>query len=103
MTPEDGHPFMLGRMFLGPNGIRAGWRLLLYETFAVAILGVLFHFALHAPPWRVPAFRLGELLPRELIGVFAALTAAVLMAKIEHRPFGSYGLPLETCIRTQIL
>lgn len=93
MKPEDGHPSMLRRMLLGPNGIRAGWRLLIYQTFAVLILGVLFHFALHAPPWRVFVFRLGELLPRELIALFAALAAAVIMAKIEHRPFGSYGLP----------
>jgi len=93
MNPEDGHPSMLGRIVSGPNGIRAGWRLLIYQALAVAIIAVLFHFALHAPPWRVPVFRLGELLPRELIGVFAALTAAAIMAKIERRPFGSYGLP----------
>ena len=84
---------MLRRIFVGPNGIRAGWRLLIYSIFAAVILGVLFHLALHTSPLRVPAFRLGELLPRELIAAFATLAAAAIMARIEHRPFGSYGLP----------
>lgn len=90
---EDPDPPMFRRVFLGPNGIRAGWRLGIYLLFTVAIMIVLFHFSLHIPPWQVPAFRVSELLPRELIAVFATLTAAGIMAKIEHRPFGSYGLP----------
>jgi hypothetical protein len=93
VKPEDRHPSAARLIFFGQNGIRAGWRLLLYLLFVAAVIGVLFHFAVHAPPWRVPAFRLGEFLPRELIAVFATLTAAGIMAKIEHRPFGSYGLP----------
>lgn len=84
---------MLRRIFVGPNGIRAGWRLLIYLVFAATILGVLYHLALHTSPLRVPDFRLGELLPREFIAAFAMLAAAVIMARIEHRPFGSYGLP----------
>lgn len=84
---------MLRHIFVGPNGIRAGWRLLIYSIFAAVILGVFFHVALHTSPLRVPAFRLGELLPRELIALFAVLAAAAIMARIEHRRFGSYGLP----------
>ena len=84
---------MLRRIFVGPNGIRAGWRLLIYLIFAAVILGVLFHLALHTSPSRVPEFRLGKLLPGELIAAFATLAAAAIMARIEHRPFGSYGLP----------
>jgi uncharacterized protein len=84
---------MFLRIFLGPNGIRAGWRLLMYLIFAIVIIGVLFHFALHSAPWQIPALRLGKVMPRELIFLFATLAAAWIMTKIERRPFGSYGLP----------
>lgn len=87
------YPSMFRSIFLGPNGIRAGWRLAIYLVFTSVLIGVLFHFALHIPPWQAPNFRLGELLPRELIALFATLSAAAIMARIEHRPFGSYGLP----------
>ena len=80
-------------IFLGPNGIRAGWRLAIYLFFTSVLIAALFHFALHVPPQQAPNFRLGELLPRELIFLFATLTAAATMGRIERRPFGSYGLP----------
>lgn len=41
---------MLQRIFVGPSGIRAGWRLLVYLIFAAAILSVLYHLALHTSP-----------------------------------------------------
>jgi CAAX protease family protein len=87
------HSSMFRRIFLGPNGIRAGWRFVIYLIFANAMIVVLFHFTLHIPAWQVPVFRLGELLPRELMELFATLTAAAIMARLERRPFGSYGLP----------
>jgi membrane protease YdiL (CAAX protease family) len=93
MTPDGRYPSILLRIFLGPNGIRAGWRLLMYLIVAIVIIGVLFHFALHRPPWQIPALRLGKVMPPELIFLFATLAAAWIMAKIERRPFGSYGLP----------
>ncbi|MDE3171236.1 MAG: CPBP family intramembrane metalloprotease [Acidobacteriota bacterium] len=67
--------------------------MLMFLIFAIAIIVVLFHFALHSAPWKIPALRLGAVMPRELIVLFAVLTAAWTMAKIERRPFGSYGLP----------
>ena len=93
---------MFFRIFLGPNGIRAGWRLLIYLIFAVAIIVALFHFALHTAPWKIPDLRLGKMLPRELIFLFAALAAAWIMMKIERRPFGSYGLPWESSLWARI-
>lgn len=91
---SDGkNPSTFKGIFLGPNGIRAGWRLAIYLIFTIVLIAVLFHFVLHIPPWQAPNFRLGELLPRELIALFAALTAAAIMSRIERRPFGSYGLP----------
>jgi uncharacterized protein len=90
---------MFLRIFIGPNGIRAGWRLLIYLIFAIAIIVALFHFALHTSPLKIPdLLRLGNMLPRELIFLFAALAAAWIMTKIERRPFGSYGLPWESSL-----
>jgi uncharacterized protein len=93
---------MFRRIFLGPSGIRAGWRLLIYLIFAILIIGVLFHFALHSAPWQIPALRLGEVLPREMILLFATLAAAWIMRKIERRPFGSYGLPWTSSLRARL-
>jgi uncharacterized protein len=93
---------MFKSIFLGPNGIRAGWRLTIYLIFTSVLIAVLFHFALHIPPWQAPNFRLRELLPRELIAVFATLTAAAIMARIEQRPLGSYGLPWKRTVPARL-
>jgi len=75
-------------VFIGPDGLRAGWRLLLYVVL-----------------WRVFVLLLNGLaLPRgthgiwldlavESKGMVAVLLPAPVMAAIEKRPFGTYGLP----------
>jgi uncharacterized protein len=83
----------VGRIFFDATGIRAGWRVLLFLIFLSVIVGLFFHFVLHVSATHIPRFRLGELLPRELVAVFATLAAAAIMSKIERRPFDSYGLP----------
>ncbi len=88
-------------IFRGPNGIRAGWRLLIflaivaafYSVFAVVIL------------FFVGGARLGgsTLTPAGLsflegtIFVFTAVPA-LIMARIEHRVWGRYGLPLRCAL-----
>jgi len=79
------------KIFIGPHGLRAGWRLLLYIAL-----------------WRVFAFLLDGLmaivLPRGPRGIWlelaveskrmvSVLLPALVMAAIEKRPFGAYGLP----------
>ncbi|HXW62488.1 MAG TPA: type II CAAX endopeptidase family protein [Candidatus Acidoferrales bacterium] len=92
---------MFRRILFGSDGIRAGWRLLLYLIFAIVLICVLTYVVLQVPPWRVPGFRLGKLLPLELIAVLATVTAAAIMSKIERRPFGSYGLPRKGAFGTR--
>lgn len=84
--PVQQHP--MHRVFIGPNGLRAGWRLVLYVAL-----------------WRVFAFLVDRLaLPRGIHGIWLDLTVesqrmvavilpALVMAAIEKRPFGAYGLP----------
>ena len=81
-------------VFYGPNGLRAGWRLLVF----LAILAVLFSAAAmvlrvfrHAP------FR-GEITPgaallAEGLPLLLVLLASWTMAKLERRTIAYYGLP----------
>jgi membrane protease YdiL (CAAX protease family) len=81
-------------VFYGPNGLRAGWRLLLF----LAILSILFPAAamlvrlFHAPRMRdgiTPgAARFGEGLPLLIV-----LLASWIMAQVERRGLAAYGLP----------
>jgi len=80
--------------FWGEEGLRAGWRLLIYFLVvlvlsAVASLGAL---ALGGP---TPGFStpLGLLL-QDVIGFVVAFGTALVMSRIEHRPVWDYGLPL---------
>lgn len=90
-----------GNIFVGPNGIRAGWRLLIFVAIFLALAKcvqfVLFHIPavrayLHAQPKDVitPA---GQMIG-EGLSVFFLVISALIMTKIEKRSFADYGLPL---------
>jgi uncharacterized protein len=88
-------------IFMGPNGIRAGWRLLI---FVVIFMGLarLAGFTLH----RIPAIHAWEeaqpkgtlTAPQAIfdegVGSFLLFIAALIMSKIEKKSFADYGLPL---------
>jgi hypothetical protein len=86
--------------FLGPNGIRAGWRLLIAFAFFVAF-GHLVHAGLgHIPPlerWRQAqpkdVFSPGALILNEAGAALSVILAAFVMTFIEKRSFADYGLP----------
>jgi membrane protease YdiL (CAAX protease family) len=85
----------LQRVFLGPNGIRAGWRLLLFLVMA-AVFFVILATALRSLGRRAGlggAFGPATLLLGEGIPFLAALLSAALMARIENRSFADYALP----------
>lgn len=88
-------------IFLGPNGIRAGWRLLIFLVIFIA-LGAIAQLSVI----RIPAIRAymrsqptglitpgGQILTEGLT-VLSLLIAAFIMTKIEKRSFADYGLPL---------
>jgi membrane protease YdiL (CAAX protease family) len=88
-------------IFLGPNGIRAGWRLLIFLVIFIA-LGAIVQLSVI----RIPAIRAymrsqptglitpgGQILTEGLT-VLSLLIAAFIMTKIEKRSFADYGLPL---------
>jgi uncharacterized protein len=79
--------------FVGPHGLRAGWRLLVYIAIVVIlatlITGAIVKF--YGPPTGVPGPR--GAMAQEVIGFALAFGTAALMSVIEGRKLGVYGLP----------
>jgi membrane protease YdiL (CAAX protease family) len=84
----------LSKIFLNEQGLRAGWRLLLYVVimvgFFLALKMLLMQFYRSTPG----KFSFESLLYSEMIGFISAFGAAVAMSFLEHRPVGAYGLPV---------
>ena len=94
-------------VFIGPNGIRAGWRLAIF----ILILGVVAYLTYGAvsliPGGRAflasqrkvavltPKFQLAS----EGILVFCVLLSSWIMSRFERRRFGTYGLPFSQAFR----
>jgi membrane protease YdiL (CAAX protease family) len=82
----------LTKIFVNEEGLRAGWRLLLYLAIMVGFfLGLkllLIQFYRSTPG----KFSFEGLLYSEMIGFISVFGAALVMSFLEHRPVGSYGL-----------
>jgi membrane protease YdiL (CAAX protease family) len=79
----------LRRVFFGAGGLRLGWSIALYWVMFGVIAAV--------ENWWADSLHLGKLwsqMAGELGALVAAVVPAVVMARIERRPFGAYGLPL---------
>src|SRR6202166_4689168 len=84
----------LTKIFSNVQGLRAGWRLLLYVVitagFFLGLKLLLMQFYRPTPD----KFSFESLLCSEVIGFISAFGAAVVMSFLEHRPVGVYGLPV---------
>jgi len=94
--PDPSEPeSALHRTFFGPNGLRAGWRLLIFAAIlAIFIAGFQYGGKLieHGrPPQRT--FSAATMMIGEGIIFAILLIASWIMAKIEGRTIGDYGLP----------
>jgi membrane protease YdiL (CAAX protease family) len=93
---------MIRGIFLGPNGLRAGWRLAIYIVlvagFIACIRFVRHHFLHVTPPAPdAPLEPVHELVTRSL--AFLALSAAALiMTRFERAKWGDYGLPVRRAL-----
>jgi len=83
------------KIFLGPQGLRAGWGLLIYVVLFEAMGGLLF-LALQRmlklpdnPPWSAQLILLGEAFQLVL-----ALGTTAILGRIEGRSFAAYGMAL---------
>ena len=102
-APEPPGDQAQSRIFYGRNGLRAGWRLLIF----LAILSAL--FSITALALRLLAHRagsgagitpgaalLGEGIPLLFVGI-----ASLVMARLERRTIADYGLPRLQALRTR--
>ncbi len=93
-------PSLLREVFVGPDGLRPGWGILLYAVLFYALVQISFYAAgqmhlLHHPgngsgaqgSSQTPQY----LLTTEALMAFSTLAATWVMGRIERRPFGSYG------------
>jgi membrane protease YdiL (CAAX protease family) len=95
-------------IFRGPNGIRAGWRVLIFLAIVAGLVAVVnvgvwlvLHFLLHRPPkLQIPSSLspATAILSDGAIFLFTGL-AALIMSRIEHRKWGEYGLPVRFAFR----
>src|SRR2546428_3583823 len=91
-------PATLRRVFVGPVGIRAGWRLLLFVVLAQGVIGLPLQWFVvrvlrlgDGGEWTAPGFILAETVGG--LGIVPTFAAAWLMSRMERQPFGAYGLP----------
>lgn len=88
-------------MFVGPAGIRAGWRWLIFLAIVLGCTGLLVLVCAAVGLLKLPTpaaptgslFTASAVLIQEITLVIAMVVAAAIMSKIEKRPMGQYGLP----------
>lgn len=81
----------LREVFVGPQGLRSGTRLLIYLAMGAAILTLLSVVMHYVAPHGRGRVWLGMVSEVQLL--VAAFVPALVMAKFEDRRFGDYGLP----------
>jgi membrane protease YdiL (CAAX protease family) len=94
------------RIFVGSNGIRAGWRLLMFLAIVVGLyyaklyLYDLLHVQAPNPSDKasLPGYDAGN----AAVNFILVVIATFIMSKIERRPFDVYGLPWRTVFRSGI-
>jgi membrane protease YdiL (CAAX protease family) len=95
--PLRPRPFLLEPIFVGPNGVRAGWRAALFVALFFLLMTMaanaarLLHLSLLGPPGPITPRVLGS---QEALAVVCAILAALVLARLERRPFDDYGMPL---------
>jgi CAAX protease family protein len=111
LSPEPNTPLPSAShtVFRGPNGIRAGWRILIFLALVAAVaLAITIPFAilsiLKGAGRSRTAFQASGLTPLGLSitegSIFLCTAiAALIMTRTEHRKFGVYGLPLRSAFR----
>ena len=106
--PEPTEPPLPNTVFRGPNGIRAGWRALIFLAIVAGLVAaanliafLVLRFLLHRSPHASMSTSLTPsvaALSDGLLFVFTVL-AALIMSRIEHRKWGEYGLPAKFAFR----
>ena len=101
-APPPGPPrFPLESIFLGPDGVRAGWRAALYValfSLFISILAMGGNF-LHLFPTPGEMLTPAVLFAQESMASACAIAAALVLGRLEGRRFGVYGMPWKQAFR----
>jgi len=93
--PGSGADSIIDSVFIGPFGLRAGWRLASYiGSFYFLVYAISFLIApllTHLPDNLLQQSYL--LLIGDFVEFVAAVVPALVLSRLELRPFGAYGLP----------
>jgi membrane protease YdiL (CAAX protease family) len=109
-SQASSHPrFGLNQILVGPNGLRAGWRVLMFIALLAVLFGGFVLIRVGGPEALREHYRnqnqsqitITPLLMggAETITLLFLCVAAMAMSKLEHRKFGEYGLPLRLALR----
>ncbi len=83
------------RIFLGPRGIRAGWRLLIFHLIVFGLAtGAIFALRALSLDLTRGNFTVGRLIAMESIYLAATLVGLAAMSRLERRPLSEFGIPL---------
>jgi len=85
-------PSYVRTLFGGPDGLRPGWG---FAFYVVVFYPLWMLVSAWADRWTFgSASELWSMMVEELGDFLAAVIPAVVLSRIEHRPWGAYGLPL---------
>ena len=92
------HPVV--RVFCNDRGLRSGWRIIVY-LLQIFVLSIAFNFllgrVLHLPKNATPP--MGQLFLQEGLSFLIVFLPALVMARLESRSLGDYGLPARSMFR----
>src|SRR5271167_2526595 len=98
--PSSRLTFGLKPIFVGPNGLRAGWRLLMFlALFGIPVGGLVIAAHGHVRPPKEMAITPFLISVNDALMLLIVSVAAWIMGKIEHRKFCKYGLPVRQAFR----
>jgi len=88
-------PTLIQRIFLGSDGVRVVWKVAIFLTLVIALrFAITFAFRLMHLHLRASEFTAHGAAIRDGLAFLVVLAATAIMAAIEKRSTGDYGLPL---------
>lgn len=91
--PPASPPSGILKIFIGPTGLRAGWRLLIYLAMFAALYAGFSTLVQLAHPKPLPLMWL--LVVGDSLLLISAVLPVLVMMRLESRRFADYGLPLQ--------
>jgi membrane protease YdiL (CAAX protease family) len=98
-TPSDNSG--LRSIFIGPQGLRAGWRIVIFLAIVAVLTGIVSPLQRRLVNSLGTDFSARNVILGELFAFGAILLASAVMSKFERRRLADYGLPFWQALRKQ--